>query len=68
MEVFRFNIIPTEEYNKRENFRTSVNNCDICGGALEFSYRQMEDIAVLQEESKCPCCDSEKEPTRHRIN
>nr|WP_295902421.1 hypothetical protein [uncultured Bdellovibrio sp.] len=68
MEVFRFNIIPTEEFNKREDFRKAVNNCEICGAALEFSYKQENAFAVLQEEAKCSCCDSEKEPTRHRVH
>lgn len=68
MEVFKFNIIPTEEYNKREDYRKAINNCDICGGALEFSYNQMSEFAVLQEDAKCPCCSSEKESTRHRVH
>ncbi|WII71649.1 hypothetical protein QJS83_14365 [Bdellovibrio sp. 22V] len=68
MEVFRFNIIPTEEFNKREDFRKAINNCEICGSALEFSYQQLSEFAVLKEDAQCPCCDFIKEATNHRVH
>ncbi|KYG60855.1 hypothetical protein [Bdellovibrio bacteriovorus] len=68
MEIFKFNILPTEEFNKREDYRKAVNNCDICGGALEFSYEQAAEFHVLQEKAQCPCCSSEKEPRNHRVH
>ena len=61
MEVFKFNIIPTEEFNKREAFRKAINNCEACGTALEFSYKQLNEFAVLSEEASCPCCALIKE-------
>jgi hypothetical protein len=68
MEVFKFNILPTDEFIKRESFRQAVNNCELCGGPREFNYRQLAEHNVLQEESKCTVCAKEHEPTQHRIN
>lgn len=68
MEVFRFNIIPTEEFMKREQFRQSVNNCKSCGAAMEFKYQQIYSMDLLQEEAQCPCCRTEKESSQHRIH
>lgn len=68
MEIFKFNIIPTDEFIKRESFRNSVNNCDLCSAPLEFNYRQLAEHAVLQEEAKCPVCAKEHSPTQHRVH
>nr|BFD59914.1 hypothetical protein CKG001_20210 [Bdellovibrio sp. CKG001]BFD67200.1 hypothetical protein HAGR004_22220 [Bdellovibrio sp. HAGR004] len=68
MEVFRFNILPTEEFLKRESFRQAINNCEQCGTALEFSYKQMTEHAVLSEEASCPCCEQKQEARHHRIH
>ncbi len=67
MEVFRFNIIPTEEFEKREKFRLEEALCDQCGTALEFSYQQLEEHFVLQEDSQCPHCNQQKQ-SRHRVH
>lgn len=68
MEVFRFNIIPTEEFIKRETFRQAINNCQQCGTALEFSYKQMSEHHVLSEEASCPCCALKQEAQNHRVH
>ncbi|HEX7673669.1 MAG TPA: hypothetical protein VF412_05835 [Bdellovibrio sp.] len=68
MEVFKFNIIPTDEFIKRESFKQSVNNCELCHGPLEFNYRQDSEISVLQEEAKCTVCLKEKETACHRVH
>ena len=68
MEVFKFTIIPTEEYEKREQFRHVMSKCSECRNALEFSYQQDEQFAVLQEDSHCPNCAHQPESTRHRVN
>lgn len=68
MEIFRFNIIPTEEFMKREAFRQSVQNCSQCGKHLEFNYQQLKEESVLQEDSKCSHCAHEPESTRHRVH
>lgn len=68
MGVFKFNIIPTEEFIKRESFKQAVNNCELCGAPVEFSYRQDSEICVLAEEAKCPVCAKERETSHHRVH
>jgi hypothetical protein len=68
MEVFRFNIISNEEFEKREGFRKSISECPQCDHALEFSYQQDSQFAVLQEEANCPFCLYKPEARRHRVN
>ncbi|XGC79588.1 hypothetical protein ACES2L_09645 [Bdellovibrio bacteriovorus] len=68
MEVFKFNIIPTEEFLKRENFRMSVQNCELCGGPMEFDYQQSKEDAVIQENGKCQVCAHERKSSLHRVN
>lgn len=68
MEVFKFNIIPTEEFIKREQFRKSVNNCKNCGAAMEFKYNHMHSMNLIQEGAQCPCCPSKKEVQQHLIH
>lgn len=68
MEVFRFSIISTEEFERREDFRKSISCCPQCNNALEFSYQQDSQFAVLQEESNCPFCLYKPEVSRHRVN
>lgn len=68
MEVFRFNIIPTEEFIKREQFRQLMNNCKTCGNAKEFKYHQIYSMDLLQEEATCPACLTDTESSHHRIH
>lgn len=67
MEIFRFNIMPTEEFEKREKFRQDESLCQQCGAALEFSYQQLSSHSVLQEDSQCPHCSHQKQ-SRHRVH
>jgi len=68
MEIFKFNIIPTEEFIKRESFRNTINNCDLCNAPLEFNDRQLANHADLQEQTKCPVVAKEPSPTPHRVH
>lgn len=68
MEVFKFNILSNEEFIKREGFRQSVNNCELCSAPLEFNYRQLEKHNVIQEEAKCPVCAKERDASQHRVH
>lgn len=68
MEVFKFNIISTEEFIKRESFKNTVNNCELCCAPVEFSYRQDTACSVLQEEAKCPACAKERDLAHHRVH
>ncbi len=56
MEIFRFNILPMEEIERREAFMEAVNNCPHCGEALEFQVEIYESENRLKEAGHCPSC------------
>lgn len=60
MEIMRFNILPDDEYCKREIFKQSILNCQLCGSDLEFTYETTAPHEI-HEEARCPsCCISMK--------
>lgn len=68
MEVFRFNILTDEEYQKREEFKNHMSLCPDCHHELEFTYQQDATYAVLEESASCPFCLFKPALARHRIN
>jgi predicted Zn-dependent protease len=56
MEIFRFNILPLEEIEKREAFKEAVNNCPHCGSVMQFSVEIDFLTNRLQEDSFCQSC------------
>lgn len=68
MEIFRFNILPLEEVERREAFKEAINNCPHCGAALEF--RVEIDLAsnLLKEEGHCKACEAQIRTEMHSLN
>lgn len=56
MEIFRFNIVPDEEFTARELFKRSILNCQICGEDLQFDHKKQNVSATVKEEAHCPSC------------
>jgi len=56
MEIFRFNILPMEDIERREAFVEAVNNCPHCGTSLEFEVEIYETEHQLKEDGHCPSC------------
>jgi hypothetical protein len=56
MEIFRFNILPMADIERREAFKEAVNNCPHCGAALEFQVEIYERENRLKEDGHCPSC------------
>lgn len=53
MEIFRFNIIPLPDIERREAFKEAVNNCPLCGHQLKF---QVDiDYLSLKIKEDCLC-------------
>lgn len=58
MEIFRFNILPLEEVERREAFKEAVNNCPHCGHLLQFQVEIDFLTNSLEEQSHCPSCSA----------
>ena len=59
MEIFRFQILPQQELDRREALKASENNCPHCGGALEFKVEVDVTAQLLSEQCHCPVCTIE---------
>lgn len=56
MEVFRFNILPLTEIEKREAFKEAVNTCPICNSHLNFTHETEYLTGSVHEKASCPQC------------
>lgn len=56
MEIFRFNILPLSEIEKREAFKEAVNTCPICNHRLDFSYETEFMTGKIHEKAACHQC------------
>lgn len=56
MEIFRFNILPLEEVERRQAFKEAVNNCPHCGQILQFQVQIDLETNLLQEDCHCNAC------------
>jgi len=56
MEVFRFNILPMPEIEKREAFKEAVNNCPLCSQHLSFQHETDYMTNSLHEHAYCEKC------------
>lgn len=68
MEIFRFNILPDEEFTQREMFKMSVLNCQVCGTDLKFKHHFEEKLNRVQEEGHCAICCVQMKPTQHPVH
>lgn len=67
MEIFRFNILPLEEVERREAFKAAINNCPHCHSVLEF--RVEIDLAsnLLKEAGHCKSCEAQVRSELHSL-
>ena len=65
MEIFRFNILPDEEFSKRELFKHSLMNCQVCGGDLKFEHNK--EASTMNEAAQCPCCKISLKAQTHTL-
>lgn len=56
MEIFRFNILPLEEIERREAFKAAVNNCPACNAALQISVEVDFLSNKIKEDCFCDAC------------
>jgi hypothetical protein len=56
MEVFRFNILPLAEVERREAFKMALNQCPICTEQMQFQYDNDFMQNLIKEECFCPKC------------
>ena len=66
MEIFRFNIIPQKEIEKREAFKNSIARCPICKSNLSFAYEQDYLNNVIIEKCHCESCDIKVREESHK--
>ncbi len=67
MEIFKFNILPMDDIEKRQAFKEAVNNCPICNHPLEFKHEIDFLNNQMQEESHCPQCQIEIRNESHSL-
>ena len=67
MEIFRFNILPLEEVEKREAFKAKVNKCPACEATLQFNVEIDFLTNVLKEDCFCPGCNSQIRSELHGL-
>lgn len=67
MEIFRFNILPLSEIEKREAFKEAVNNCPICGHKLSFQHDNDFMTNTLKEEAHCAACAVDIRSETHTV-
>ncbi|MEZ0391475.1 MAG: hypothetical protein ACAH59_04620 [Pseudobdellovibrionaceae bacterium] len=67
MEIFRFNILPLEDVERREAFKEAVNNCPHCGHLLHFQVEIDPVTNSLEEKSHCPSCATHIRTEAHNI-
>lgn len=67
MEIFRFNILPLEEVEKREAFKASVNKCPNCQADLQFNVEIDFTENRLKEDCFCPHCNHEVRSEFHSL-
>lgn len=56
MTIFKFNIMPIEEIERREAFKKSVNNCPYCQAPLNFQVEQDAANHTVHEQAQCVAC------------
>lgn len=56
MEIFRFNILPLEEIERREAFKEAVNNCPACNAPLQISVEKDFLTNKIKEDCFCEAC------------
>ena len=53
MEIFKFNILPMEDIERRQAFKEAVNLCPLCGEQLKFDVEI--DFMTLKIKEDCLC-------------
>lgn len=56
MTIFKFNILPIEEIERREAFKKEINNCPHCQAPLKFQLEQDPVTHTVQERAQCDAC------------
>jgi hypothetical protein len=56
MEVFKFNILPMEDLERRQAFKEAINNCPLCGTSLKFEHEIDFLYNKVTEECQCAAC------------
>jgi hypothetical protein len=56
MEVFKFNILPMEDIERREAFKEAINNCPLCGTCLHFDHDIDFLYNKITEDCRCGSC------------
>jgi len=56
MEIFKFNILPMEDIERREAFKEAVNNCPLCGTGLNFEHEVDFLYNTVTEDCRCSAC------------
>lgn len=67
MEIFRFNIRPLAEVERREAFKESINNCPHCRKVLEFRVEIDLMSNRLKEDGHCKTCDTQVRSEVHSL-
>ena len=67
MEIFRFNILPLEEVEKREAFKAAVNKCPYCETTLQFNVEIDFMQNAIKEECFCPQCNQQVRIETHGL-
>jgi hypothetical protein len=67
MTIFKFNILPLEEIERREAFKEAVNNCPYCHSPLNFQLEQDQDGQTVHERAQCVQCTQHFRLETHHI-
>jgi hypothetical protein len=56
MEIFKFNIVPLPDLERRQAFKEAVNNCPLCGQQLDFAIDVDFLSLKIKEDCICQAC------------
>jgi hypothetical protein len=67
MEIFRFNILPLKDLERREAFKEAVNNCPLCHEALQFQHEADYLYNSVKENAFCNHCKLQIREEDHKV-
>jgi len=67
MEIFRFNILPLKDLERREAYKEAVNNCPVCGQNMKFKHEQDFLSNSIKEIAVCDSCRLQVREEDHKV-
>ena len=67
MEVFRFNILPMADLERRQAFKEAVNNCPVCGETMHFKHESDYLSNSIREIAECAKCHVQIREEEHQV-